>query len=119
MLQNLITSNKRLELYKFQTMAGTVSLCFSVLVVFLIVIGVLDVITNYEDNRCEMTYMFERPEYLVNRVCIAFFPVFVVSLNYFSSYCFFQKLVLICPDCVTPMVPDLCVSLPHIKRVSR
>ena len=42
------------------------SLVFSVVVVFLIVIGVLDVITNYEDNRCEMTYMFERPEYLVN-----------------------------------------------------
>ena len=46
-------------------MAGTLSLVFSVVVVFLIVIGVLDVITNYGDNRCEMTYMFERPEYLV------------------------------------------------------
>ena len=51
------------------------SLIFSVLVVFLIVIGVLDVITNHEDNRCEMTYMFERPEYLVNREFLTTLPV--------------------------------------------
>ena len=46
-------------------MAGPVSLIFSIIVVILIVIGVLDVIKENQDNRCYMTYMFERPEYMV------------------------------------------------------
>jgi len=27
--------------------------------------GVYDVLKNYEDNACEMTYMYEMPEYMV------------------------------------------------------
>jgi len=27
--------------------------------------GVYDVLKNYEDNACEMTYMFQLPEYMV------------------------------------------------------
>jgi len=29
--------------------------------------GVYDVLKNYEDNACEMTYMFEMPEYMVSK----------------------------------------------------
>ncbi|KAL4240885.1 GPI inositol-deacylase [Mactra antiquata] len=45
-------------------MAGTKTLIFSVFVVVLIVIGITDVLINYEQNQCEMTWMFERPEYV-------------------------------------------------------
>ena len=63
------------------------SLGFSLIVVILIVIGVLDVIKDYGDNRCQMTFMFERPEYLV---CMLTYLIYhhqkmhtaVVSLNY-------------------------------------
>jgi len=27
--------------------------------------GVYDMLKNYEDNACEMTYMFQTPEYMV------------------------------------------------------
>ena len=29
-------------------------------------LGVYDVLKNYEDNACEMTYMFEMPEYMAS-----------------------------------------------------
>jgi len=31
-------------------------------------LGVYDVLKNYEDNACEMTYMFELPEYMASSV---------------------------------------------------
>ncbi|KAL3877296.1 hypothetical protein ACJMK2_035026 [Sinanodonta woodiana] len=45
-------------------MAGSGAYIFSVAVVAIIVIGILDVLTNFESNSCEMTYMFEQPEYI-------------------------------------------------------
>jgi hypothetical protein len=47
-------------------MAGRKALAFSVIVVFLLVVGILNVILQYEENKCEMTWMFEQPQYLVN-----------------------------------------------------
>ncbi|XP_078684049.1 GPI inositol-deacylase-like [Branchiostoma floridae x Branchiostoma belcheri] len=35
-----------------------------VLMLGLVLVGLFDMLSNYEDNRCEMTYMFEYPEYL-------------------------------------------------------
>jgi len=31
----------------------------------MVCVGIYDVLKNYEDNACEMTYMFEMPEYMV------------------------------------------------------
>jgi len=31
-------------------------------------LGVYDVLKNYEDNACEMTYMFEMPEYMASPI---------------------------------------------------
>ncbi|KAH3871259.1 hypothetical protein DPMN_034454, partial [Dreissena polymorpha] len=45
-------------------MAPLKPVVFSVLVVALFVLGIFDVITNYEENKCEMTWMFEMPQYL-------------------------------------------------------
>jgi len=36
---------------------------FGLLAVFCF--GVYDVLKNYENNACEMTYMFEMPDYMV------------------------------------------------------
>jgi len=36
---------------------------FALLTMFCL--GIYDVLKNYEDNACEMTYMFEVPEYMV------------------------------------------------------
>lgn len=46
-------------------MSSVKAVVFSVAVVALIVLGILNVITNYEENKCEMTWMFEQPQYLV------------------------------------------------------
>lgn len=46
-------------------MAGLKAVLFSVFVVFLVVVGILDIIMNVEENKCEMTWMFEQPQYVV------------------------------------------------------
>lgn len=38
---------------------------FAVLCVGVLIYGILDLLTNFEDNKCEMTFMFEMPEYVV------------------------------------------------------
>ena len=44
---------------------GRKALAFSVFIVFLLVVGILNVILQYEENKCEMTWMFEQPQYKV------------------------------------------------------
>ncbi|XP_033736191.1 GPI inositol-deacylase-like [Pecten maximus] len=39
--------------------AGFAAVCVGILVY-----GILDMLTNFEENQCEMTYMFEMPEYV-------------------------------------------------------
>ena len=46
-------------------MASIKPVIFSICIVSLIVIGIVVVIRNYEENKCEMTWMFEQPQYLV------------------------------------------------------
>lgn len=36
-----------------------------VIVLGLFAMGILDVLFNYEQNLCQMTYMFEQPDYTV------------------------------------------------------
>ncbi|XP_060063451.1 GPI inositol-deacylase-like [Ylistrum balloti] len=43
---------------------AVVSAGFAVLCVGILVYGVLDILTNFEENKCEMTFMFEMPEYV-------------------------------------------------------
>lgn len=38
---------------------------FSVTCVGIIVYGIVDYLSNFEQNNCMMTYMFEMPEYIV------------------------------------------------------
>ncbi|XP_052784652.1 GPI inositol-deacylase-like [Mya arenaria] len=45
-------------------MASVKPVIGSVLMIFLVVLGILDVITNIEENKCEMTWMYEMPQYL-------------------------------------------------------
>ncbi|KAK3089161.1 hypothetical protein FSP39_001388 [Pinctada imbricata] len=52
---------------------------FSAVCVGIVVYGVLDFMTNYEQNKCYMTYMFEMPEYL--RI-----PVFQGKKNPYPKY---------------------------------
>ena len=47
-------------------MASPVRIVLFGLVLLVFGLGVYDVITNYESNGCEMTYMFVQPEYLVS-----------------------------------------------------
>ncbi|GFR93937.1 GPI inositol-deacylase-like [Elysia marginata] len=44
-------------------MAAPLTLSVSVVIISIIAYGVNDLLTNFEDNGCEMTYMFEYPEY--------------------------------------------------------
>ncbi|OWF52730.1 GPI inositol-deacylase-like [Mizuhopecten yessoensis] len=37
---------------------------FAVVCVGILVYGILDIMTNFEENNCDMTYMFEMPEYV-------------------------------------------------------
>lgn len=50
-------------------MALPMKVVFAALAAGILVWGVLDCITNFEQNGCEMTWMFEYPKYLV-RICI-------------------------------------------------
>lgn len=49
-------------------MAGKKAVVFSVIIVFLVVVGIINIILNVEENKCEMTWMFEQPQYLVRRL---------------------------------------------------
>ena len=46
-------------------MAAPIALSISVVIISIIAYGIHDLLTNFEDNVCEMTYMFEYPEYQV------------------------------------------------------
>lgn len=51
--------------------------------------GLYDVLTNFETNNCEMTYMFETPEYLVSKETVRTFParsLYVIKLNGFNAF---------------------------------
>ena len=50
-------------------MALRINVVFAGLAAGILVWGILDCITNFEQNGCEMTWMFEYPKYLV-RICI-------------------------------------------------
>ncbi|XP_056019251.1 GPI inositol-deacylase-like [Ostrea edulis] len=45
-------------------MALLTKVLFSGVCIAVILYGIIDVLTNYEQNKCHMTYMFEQPEYL-------------------------------------------------------
>ncbi|XP_061181970.1 GPI inositol-deacylase-like [Saccostrea echinata] len=45
-------------------MATLTKLLYSAVCIAVILYGIIDVLTNYEQNKCHMTYMFEQPEYL-------------------------------------------------------
>lgn len=57
-------------------MASIKPVVFSVFVVALVVVGIVDVISNFEENKCEMTWMFEQPQYLVR------IPFVAMKTNY-------------------------------------
>lgn len=44
---------------------------FASIAAVILVWGVWDVITNFEENGCEMTWMFEYPKYMVRKCTIA------------------------------------------------
>ncbi|KAK3758559.1 hypothetical protein RRG08_050999 [Elysia crispata] len=44
-------------------MAAPIALSVSVFIISIVAYGIHDLLTNFEDNGCEMTYMFEYPEY--------------------------------------------------------
>ena len=46
-------------------MALPMKAVFAALATGILVWGILDCITNFEENGCEMTWMFEYPKYLV------------------------------------------------------
>ena len=46
-------------------MAAPIALSVSVFIISIVAYGIHDLLTNFEDNGCEMTYMFEYPEYQV------------------------------------------------------
>ena len=50
-------------------MALPMKVVFAGLAAGILVWGILDCITNFEQNGCEMTWMFDYPKYLV-RICI-------------------------------------------------
>ena len=41
--------------------------------------GVFDILKNIEPNGCEMTYMFEPPQYLVVIHCLSYLPIATVT----------------------------------------
>lgn len=57
-------------------MSGS-KIVFSFFIVSFLIYGIVDFLTNHEENRCEMTYMYENPEYLVssNFYSASFSPV--------------------------------------------
>ena len=68
-------------------MAGIKPIIFAVLVVAMVVIGVLDVLVTKGENKCEMTYMFERPEYVVMQ-CFLFMLYFSSqNISFFVCFC--------------------------------
>ena len=54
----------------------TISVLFSLLVVGIYILGAARYLTNLEGNTCDMTYMFQYPQYVV---CII--PSFLFSIN--------------------------------------
>jgi len=48
-------------------MASVMKFVLLAALVAMFCLGVYDVLKNYENNACEMTYMFEVPEYMVRR----------------------------------------------------
>ena len=47
--------------------------------------GVYDMLKNYEDNACEMTYMFQTPEYMVRN------DYAMMSLPCYGNGCYWMK----------------------------
>lgn len=63
----------RLKALKAPAVYGAV-LSASMLVFLLYVIGAARYLVNNEENTCDMTYMFEYPQYVVSKfVCFFFF----------------------------------------------
>jgi hypothetical protein len=57
-------------------------LIFLLITAVFLLLGFLDFFTNHGSNRCEMTYMFERPEYLVSTeesLTLSLFTLFEVT----------------------------------------
>jgi len=42
------------------------TVAFYILALGLLVVGLRELLTGFEENRCSMTYMFEYPEYRVS-----------------------------------------------------
>jgi hypothetical protein len=62
-------------------MALLTKVLFSGVCIAVILYGIIDVLTNYEQNRCHMTYMFEQPEYLV-RISFTMLPPFAWTYTF-------------------------------------
>lgn len=57
-------------------MALLTKVLFSGVCIAVLLYGILDVISNYEQNKCHMTYMFEQPEYLVSLVFLVIIKLY-------------------------------------------
>jgi hypothetical protein len=57
--------DKTRELSTARIMVSPGKVAFSVTCVGIIVYGIVDYLSNFEQNNCMMTYMFEMPEYIV------------------------------------------------------
>lgn len=55
-------------LTKLINMALPMKIVFAAVATGLLVLGIHDCITNFEENGCEMTWMFEYPTYLVRNL---------------------------------------------------
>ncbi len=58
-------------------MAAPFRVVFLVFIASFFVIGIYDMLSNFEENGCEMTYMFEWPKYMVRILLFHFLSVLI------------------------------------------
>jgi len=61
---------------------------FFIMIILLYILGVARYITDFEENTCEMTYMFEYPQYVVCRYTDY---IRVLLFNFTSFYKYYWK----------------------------
>lgn len=62
----------------------------SLIVVVALTIGFIDILINVESNGCEMTYMYENPQYHVSKNVIALLFFFIPSVFPSRNACFLR-----------------------------
>lgn len=66
-------------------------LLFLFIITLLYILGIARYVTDFEENTCEMTYMFEYPQYVVRKYFIRIFPNKDFITIYLLLYIFIKK----------------------------